>query len=68
MRPAKFSRICLIAALTAGIAAPAAAQIYTWRDEQGNLTFLRGDDRFKAIADMRVVDVKTGQQVRLGDS
>jgi hypothetical protein len=38
------------------------------RDEQGNLTFLRGEDRFNAIADMRVVDVKTGQQVRLGDS
>jgi hypothetical protein len=38
------------------------------RDPHGNLTFLRGDDRFRTIADMSVVDVKTGRQVRLGDS
>jgi len=37
------------------------------RDEAGHLTFIRGDDRLAAIADMTVVDVKTGRQGRLGD-
>ena len=38
------------------------------RDPQGNLTFLRGEERFRTIADMTVVDVKTGRQARLCES
>jgi len=37
------------------------------RDQQGTLTFIRGEDRRAVIADMMVVDVTTGRQVRLGD-
>jgi soluble lytic murein transglycosylase-like protein len=32
-----FSRLCAFAVLALAVAAPARAQIYSWRDEQGNL-------------------------------
>jgi hypothetical protein len=37
------------------------------RDRNGNLTFAGGSERFALIADMPVVDVQTGQTLRLGD-
>jgi hypothetical protein len=37
------------------------------RDERGRLTFLSGDDRRRAIAEMPLVDVETGATVRVGD-
>src|SRR5258705_140305 len=37
------------------------------RDRNGNLAFAGGSERFALIADMPVVDVQTGQTLRLGD-
>jgi len=55
MQPDKFLRICLLAAVTAAIAAPARAQIYTWRDEQGNLVL--SDSKPAPHADLRTFAV-----------
>jgi hypothetical protein len=38
------------------------------RDPSGRLTYLAGDQRFQAIADMQVFDVSRNQNVRLGDT
>ncbi len=38
------------------------------RDEQGKLSFARGEERFALIADMDVVDVATSKTRRLGDA
>lgn len=35
------------------------------RDEKGELTFIRGRDRFKLIQDLPVINVQTGEQVLL---
>lgn len=37
------------------------------RDEEGNLSFTGGADRFALIKEMPVVDVETGETLRLGD-
>lgn len=37
------------------------------RDAEGNLTFLRGSQRFEAIQEMQVVDVTTGSLIPLRD-
>jgi hypothetical protein len=37
------------------------------RDQNGALSFAGGSERFKLIADLQVVDVQTGQALRLGD-
>lgn len=37
------------------------------RDDQGQLTFLSGANRRAVMAEMEVVDVETGQRVRVGD-
>jgi len=62
MQPDKFLRICLLAAVTAAIAAPARAQIYTWRDEQGNLVL--SDSKPAPHADLRTFAVPEAPAVR----
>jgi hypothetical protein len=37
------------------------------RDSSGHLTFLSGDARLEAIAEMEVVDVETGKTIRVAD-
>ncbi len=37
------------------------------RDSSGRLTFLSGDARRRAIAEMEVVDVETGSRIRVGE-
>lgn len=37
------------------------------RDVEGRLTFLSGDERLRAIADLPLVDVETGVTLRVGD-
>jgi hypothetical protein len=37
------------------------------RDKDGNLTFLRGNERLKAIIDMQVFDIEKGQLVFIKD-
>jgi hypothetical protein len=59
--------------LAAGLPAPAVADAYVGsryresRDEAGNLTYLAGPDRRRAIADLQVWDLEHEQLVRLGE-
>jgi soluble lytic murein transglycosylase-like protein len=62
MRPGKLLGICVLAAAAAGSAAPAHAQIYTWRDEQGNLVL--SDTKQAAHADLRTFAVPEAPAVR----
>ena len=62
MYPTKFLRIALLAALAAAIAVPARAQIYTWRDEQGNLVL--SDSKPAAHADLHTFAVPEAPAVR----
>jgi hypothetical protein len=61
------------AELAEGLPAPTVAEAYVEsryresRDEHGNLTFLSGADRARAIADLEVWDLEREEPVRVGD-
>jgi soluble lytic murein transglycosylase-like protein len=62
MYRAKVARIVLLAAVAAAMAAPARAQIYTWRDEQGNLVL--SDSKPAPRTDLRTFAVPEAPAVR----
>ena len=54
----------MTSALLAGLAVPAAAQIYTWRDAQGNLVLSDEPPRGEAVASITTYAVPKAENVR----
>jgi hypothetical protein len=58
---------------SAGMPAPSVSEAYVVskfresRDSEGNLTFLAGGDRLKAISECEVIDVKTNSKIKIKD-
>jgi len=59
------TRIGLTAALLAGLAVPASAQIYTWRDGNGHLVLSDQPPRGEAVALIATYDVPKAENVRV---
>ena len=59
------TRIGLTAALLAGLAVPASAQIYTWRDGSGHLVLSDQPPRGEAVASITTYDVPKAENVRV---